>query len=395
MKIAGIIAEYNPFHNGHLYQVEKTRQSGATHIVAVMSGSFVQRGESAILSKWRRAEAALLNGVDLVIELPVEYSLSSANHFAYAGVFLLNELMVDMISFGSECGDIPLLKKTAEHSIYAENSEKMQEYLSSGMSYPRAREAALTALYGNEYGKIIAEPNNLLGIEYIKAINAVNPSIEVCTIARTGAAHDAQIENKGSIASASYVRACIARGDYSALGRLVPLDAYKLYIAEIESKTAPILESRLETAILYKLRTMTREDFAALKDVNEGLENRLFRASRETTSLDEFLTITKTKRYTLARLRRIVYNALLGISKGECEKPPQYLRILGMNKRGMEIIANAKKSTRLIITPKFADLYKANPKGVEFMIKATDIANLGAEKINPTGMDFTENTVIL
>ncbi len=394
MKIAGIVAEYNPFHNGHLYQIDKTRLSGATHIVAVMSGSFVQRGDIAIFSKWARAKAAILNGADLVVELPVQYALASANRFAKASIFILNELKVNMISFGSECGDVLMLKETAKLSTLAENSDMMGECLSKGMSYPRALEEVIIELYGYEYSKVIANPNNLLGIEYIKAISEINDKIEPFTVIREQVEHDSNITTD-TISSASYMRELIEKADYEELFKFSPKSAYDIYIAEMKEGTAPILENKIETVILYKLRMMTLQQFSVLPDVNEGLENRLYRASRVATSLTEFYSLVKTKRYTLARIRRIVYSALIGITAEDAKSPPQYIRVLATNKRGMEIIANAKDGATIPIAPKFANLYKKSPIGLDLDITSTNIASLASPQIQPGNGDFVNNTIVI
>ncbi|MFZ2538643.1 MAG: nucleotidyltransferase family protein [Oscillospiraceae bacterium] len=394
MKIAGIVAEYNPFHNGHLYQIDKTRLTGATHIVAVMSGSFVQRGDIAIFSKWARAKAAILNGADLVIELPVQYALASANRFAKASIFILDQLKVNMISFGSECGDVSMLKETARLSILAESSDLMSECLSKGMSYPRALEEAITELYGYEYSKVIANPNNLLGIEYIKAINEINDKIESFTVIREQVEHDSN-STSDTISSASYMRELIEKADYEQLFKFSPKSAYDIYMSEIKEGIAPVLESRIETVILYKLRMMTLQQFSTLPDVNEGLENRLYRASRTAISLNEFYSLVKTKRYTLARIRRIVYSALIGITAEDTKISPQYIRVLATNKRGMEIIANAKAHATIPISPKFANLYKKSPVGIEFDITATNIASLASPQIGAGNGDFFNNTIVI
>lgn len=394
MKVAGIVAEYNPFHNGHLYQIEKIREFGATHIVAVMSGSFVQRGDIAVYSKWARAKAALLNGVDLVVELPVQYALSAANRFARAGIFILNQLMVDMVSFGSECGDIQALKEAARLCVLAENSEVMTACLYKGMSYPRAREAAMSTLYGGEYASLIANPNNLLGIEYIKAINEMNDKIEPCTLLREQVEHDSS-QPSDRFASASYLRELIKKGDYAVLSQFCPPSACEIYQCEVERCAAPILENTLERTILYKLRSMTAEQFLTLPDVSEGLENRLYRASKQAASLNEFYLLVKTKRYTLARIRRIIYFALIGIGAEDVDILPQYIRVLGANKRGMEIIAAAKGEAVVPISPKFAALYKQSPIGLAHELTATNIAELAAPRIGAGNSDFVKNTIIL
>lgn len=388
MNICGIIAEYNPFHKGHKYQIEQSRKNGATHIAAVMSGSFVQRGEPAIFDKWTRARAALENGVDLVAELPAVYAVSSANRFAAAGVFLLNELQVNMISFGSECGDIDALRAAAAAVKKLENSDEFKEEHKKGISYPKA---LTNAIKDDTAAQIISQPNNLLAIEYINAIEKINSSIIPFTVARMGALHDG--EPCGEFASASRIREYISSNMFSAAAPYLPETTLSLYKAAIFEDCAPVTLKNMERAVLFKLRQMTTADFAVLPDVAEGLENRLYSAARFACNLSEFYESVKTKRYTMARIRRIVCAALLNITADMQSLAPQYIRILGANKRGFEILAAC--DTSLAHSPKFSDLYRSAEEYALTDIAATDAAALGSPEIQPCGRDFVKNTIIL
>lgn len=394
MKIAGIVAEYNPFHNGHRFQIEQTRCSGATHIVAVMSGSFVQRGDIAICSKWERAKACVLNGVDLVIELPVAYSLSTANIFAFASIYLLNQLNINSLSFGSECGNIDLLIETAKIIETVDNSQEIKNILSEGVSFPVARQKAINELYGEKFSKVIGSPNNVLGIEYIRAINKINPQISPITIEREQVEHDSSTTITG-FASASKIRELLIGGLTENSREFMPQSVYDIIIKKIQENKAPISSKNIEQAMLYKLRKMTVEDFLKLPDVCEGLENRLYKSAQKATSIDEFFHLVKTKRYTLSRIRRIAYCALIGITKEIWKIEPQYIRVLGSNEKGMEIIKQAKKTATIPIGTKFADLYKLNPNNFTLDIRATDIFSLATYDVSPCGKDFTENTIII
>lgn len=393
MKIAGIIAEYNPFHNGHLYQLLETKKSGATHIIAVMSGSFVQRGDIALCSKWARAKMALLNGVDLVVELPTPFALSSANTFARAGVFILNQLNANMISFGSEEGNIELLKQVTLNICNAENSQYIIDFLKQGISYPRAREKAINHMYGSDIGNIINKANNLLAIEYIKAINDINPLIKPITIKREQAQHDSNIIGD-NIASASYLRELVNLNQINKLSNFMPPISYEILEKEIANNLAPVSQKNIEQAMLYKLRIMSVDDFLNIPDVSEGLENRLYEKASKALSITEFFDLVKTKRYTHARIRRIAYNALLSINKDDQEYMPQYIRVLASNKKGFEILSNAKKSS-IPISTKFADLYKLSPIGIDIDVRATNIFSLAQPKITPARQDFFNNTIII
>ena len=343
MKIAGIIAEYNPFHNGHLFHLEKTREAGFSHIAVAMSGPFVQRGETAVLDKWTRARTAVSCGADLVLELPVACALSSAADFARGGVSLLRAAGAQTLSFGSECGDAGLLAGQARRLDAVESSAPMRAFLKEGMSFPRAREAAWKALYGEV--PAFAAPNDLLAVEYLRAASALAPGMTFLAVGRAGCGHDGDAPSDG-FASASFLRSQID-------------EPYRC--ARMEA---------LERHTLHVLRGMEASGFARLPDVTEGLENRLVRAARQAGSLAEFYALAKTKRYPLARLRRIACCAVLGIGREEKRRPPAYLRVLALNGRGAQILSAAKKRGAPPIGVNFADLYRLRPEGLELDLRA-------------------------
>lgn len=385
MNICGIVAEYNPFHNGHKLQIEKTRAQGATHIVCVMSGCFVQRGAISVMDKWQRAKQAIENGADLVVALPVIHSLSAANTFAKAGVYILNQLNVSSISFGSECGDIDLLKRTANQTILACNSPEMSKQLEMGVSYPTALHKAVTILFGEN--EILNGANNTLGIEYINAIQGYRYNINPITVNREQADHNKMVHGE-NIASATYIRHLLAEENYTKASRFVP------YILE----NSFVFESDIEMMLLYKLKTMKTEDFLVLPDVIEGLHNRLYKAAQHATSMEQFYREVKTKRYTMSRIRRIAYCALLGITAKLQQLPPQYIQVLASNKRGYEILANvnSKKTAIIPIETKFKSLYDKKPNGIDIDILATDIFSLALKLPSghaDMGRDFTTSPI--
>lgn len=386
--ICGIVAEYNPFHNGHSYQLEATKRLGADGIVCVMSGSFVQRGGAAIFDKWTRASAALKCGADLVVELPVNFVLSSAKRFAFGAVYTLNQLGVDSICFGSESGDISALTKAAQAVKALESSDEFKRIHQMGLSYPKSLFEAAASQYGDEIASIVASPNNLLGIEYINAISEINPKIRPITLPRIGVDHNSTLP-QGNFASASMLRERIESGGLASISQYIPIEASKLYNAAFESGYAPILTSRLNMPFLFLLRQMSAEDFAKLDEVAEGLENRLYTAAKEAQSVDDFLTKVKTKRYTMARLRRILCRAAIGLDKSP--DTPEYIRILASNEQGFKIIASS--DTLLPHSPKFADLAKAAPSSV-LDSKATDLAFLAAPAPLKCGIDYEKSVVI-
>lgn len=385
MKTAGIIAEFNPFHNGHHYLAMQARRAGATHIVAVMSGSFVQRGEPALLSKWQRAQTALHNGIDLVLELPVLYALGSAERFADGAVALLQATgCLDTLVFGSESGDLPALERAARLCLEAEKSPLLRQLLKEGCSYPTARERAVAQLGGKSVSALLSSPNNTLGIEYLKAMQRRKATFGAQTILRVGASHDGEPE--GDFASASWLRRhALAGEELSSYLPVQPADS-----APRQSFADP---ARLEAAILWRLRSMTAEDFSRLPDVTEGLENRLYAAARTAPSVSDFLAAVKTKRYPLARLRRIICYAMLGIRAEDCVKPPAYLRIIGFNDRGKELLRAIDRRCALPLMSSFAELERRFPDFALPEKTATDLQALACAPPAPCGRDYTEKII--
>lgn len=344
MKITGIVCEYNPFHNGHLYHLKKTRENGATHIVAVMSGNYVQRGDTAVMDKFERAKLAVKGGADLVIEIPTVYALSSAEFYAKGAIYILDSIgCVDEISFGSEAGSVSELEKAAEIADECSGAPELEEYLKSGMSYPNAINTMIYSSYGkklsNRISDILASPNNVLAVEYLKALRRLNSSITPFTIQRKSAAHDSMTVLDG-ISSASYIRKCMnEKSDFSGL---VPAYVSQAYInAYSAGKTADI--SNLERIIIYKLRTSSPEELREIPDVGQGLEYRIL-AAADKNNLDEIFMSIKTKRYTMARIKRILLNMLIGVKKSDLETLPPYGRILAVTERGRDILSKAKNT---------------------------------------------------
>lgn len=395
MEIYGIIAEYNPFHNGHEYLINELRSKGATHIVAAMSGNFVQRGDFAIMNKWARAEQALKNGVDLVIELPLPWSSSNAQIFAKGGVSVLNALgCVNCLGFGSECGDSELLKKAAEETDKAEFQNEVKSFLQFGLSYPAAFGKAAE---NSRFKEILSNPNDTLALEYIKALTELNSDIKIVAVKREGSAHDSDITSD-EFASATLLRNLILNKDTGCLAEFMPESSLNILKEEMNESRAPADIKKLDTAVLSYFRRMAPEDWKNVPDVTEGLENRLYRAAQTSENLNEFLETVKTKRYPLARIRRIALHAFLDTPKTlPCQAPP-YIRILGFNKKGAEILKVAKKTATLPVLHRAADLKNMN-KSAEITWKlnntATDLYNLATPEIQPCGAEYTENSVRL
>lgn len=379
MQICGIVSEYNPFHNGHLYQIEKTRENGATHIVSVMSGNFVQRGDVACFSKFARAKAAVCNGVDLVIEIPTPMAMAPARNFALGAVSILKNIGANMISFGSECGDVDKLKQTAKSILLAENSSDFKDYLKQGKSHIVARQEVVAKNFSQEYSDILSTPNNLLGIEYLMAMNELNFDMNVFSITRQGVLHDSK-DTYDNIASASQIRQMVIENGIDSIKKFVPESAFEIYKEEVLNMRAPCVIDKLNDILLYKLLITKNEDIEKLFDITEGLENRIIKAVKECDSFDEIVDYVSTKRYTKSRIRRILLNIILDINEEISKSQIPYCRVLALNEKGREILKNSKDSCEMFVSPKFSNIYKQNFKLAFLEEKATNIYNLTSPK---------------
>lgn len=386
MKTAAIICEYNPFHNGHKYHIRQTREKfGATHVVCVMSGNFTQRGDVALADKYSRAKAAVMGGADLVIELPCAFALSSAEYFARGACHIINSLgCVDMLSFGSECGNADLLKEAAGAVHYAMETDEFIDFMKNGLSYPAALKKAVEMYYSSDVVDTLTEPNNTLAIEYIRALDMMGSNIETVTVARNGARHDS-IDVSDNIISASMLREKIGRGD--------DVSAYTDYT---DYDNFAHLEN-IETAILAKLRTMSKSDFEKLPNSTNGMENRIYKAARTAVGLPQLLLMIKSKNFTMARIRRLVLCAFLGITKNDLKNMPAYVRILAMNSKGKEILSaadncNLPMDTSLAALSKTGDIAMKQARLEEH---AGNMYALSLDKKQPCGLEFTSKPVIL
>ncbi len=397
MKISGIICEYNPFHNGHLYHIRETRKNGATHVVAVMSGSFVQRGDVAIMDKLERARLAVKSGADLVIELPVQYCLSSAENFAAGAVYLLNSLgAVDEISFGSECGDVEKLSRaldTVEVTAMV-HADEIREIMEKGYTYPRALNSVINGI-DPEIAEVIAEPNNLLAIEYLRALKKFSSGMQPYTIKRINAGHDSEQPENG-YASASMIREKLETAKSASVISEYTTSVWTSAISNAISKGETASLSRLERVLLYKLRSCTVEEISQINDVAQGLEHRIYSA-RMAGSLDELLFTVKTKRYTMARIRRIMLSLLIGITKEDMKQLPPYGRILAFNERGREILAQAKDVASIPYAAsiaKLSQLSEVAERFAELEIRASDIYGLALETVTSAQKDYRAKIMI-
>lgn len=398
MKIGGIVAEYNPFHNGHKYQLQKSVETGElTHTVAVMSSNYVQRGEAAILSKWARAETAVKNGVDLVIELPTLWSSSYAQRFALGAVSLLDALgCVDVLSFGSEIGNIDELIACKNAINSDEVKERLKENLDLGLGFATARAEALRSVCGNRFFDMLEGANNTLGIEYLNALDTLGSDILPMTIRRKGAAHDS-IMRSDNFASASEIRRMI-RENNREWEMYVPQSVADIYNREASEEKAPCLNEKLEFSILCCMRQLSAEDIGLSPDVSEGIEYRIHDAALKARTLDELYSLAKTKRYSHARIRRIVLHAFMGFTKDDYKGNPPYIHVLAMNDKGKEILKEAKEKAKLPIVTKASDFDELNEYGKHvFSLEdmCTDVFSLSSPAILPCGREKTNGIIVL
>lgn len=407
--VLGIIAEYNPFHNGHLYHLEQSKKAtNSEYTVCVMSGNFVQRGDTSLLDKWSKAQMAIENGVDLVIELPTVYATSSSENFALGAIKILNELkIVDFISFGSENCEIDVLNNIA-NVLYDEPkqfSSILSHELSKGISFPKARENALLMYLNNiqKYSNILNQPNNILGIEYLKALKKYKSQIIPISIKREKVYYNSH-NVVDEYASSTAIRDLLKHEAYDEIRCVMPDNSYLLMKNEIEQGNYITSLQTFEKEILYKLRTMKISEIANLPDVSEGLEYSLKNACNNCNTLLELINTVKSKRYTQTRIQRILVYCLLGITKQDMEiskKITPYIRVLGCNEKGKRMIsaiAEKNKKIQLITSVKkfMEESRNNNLKAIlEKDILSTNIYTLGFKNKSQANLDYTKKLITL
>lgn len=369
MKRAAVICEFNPFHNGHKFLLEKIKEEYADEIVCIMSGSFVQRGELAVTDKYSRAKAALQNGADLVAELPTVYAMAAAQVFAESGVRLAQELQCDLLCFGAE-NSLEELYAALDAIDSDAVQMKIADQMKAGSYYPKA----LSDAVGDQYAGIISRPNNILALEYIRACKKTG--IEPVAVKRKAVNHDSGLII-GNMASATKIREMIKTNtDYSPY---TPI--------RIEN---PAYTESIEAAILYRLKTISTEEFAKLADVYEGLENRIIEAAKNYNSVQEILEAIKTKRYTMARLRRILLYALLGITKEMQRTPVPYLRILGVREDKKQLIRSTDLPLIVDVRRGYDALNDSAKEIFDIDIKASELMNIAS---NETVNEFSQGVI--
>ncbi len=403
--VLGIVSEYNPFHNGHILHLKKSLEmTKADFTIAIMSGNFTQRGDTSLTDKWAKTEMALKQGIDLIIELPTLYAISSAENFADGAIKILNSLgIIDYLSFGSEIGEIKPLNDVA--NVLAKEpkdfSEILKRQLRSGLSYPKAREIAIQMYFGTSpiYTEALQNPNNILGIEYLKALKRSKSNITPITIKRNYNDYNSN-DIKNGVASATAIRTMIMQNKN--IHAVVPYETYDVIerLTE-EGKIVPSLKV-FEKEIIYNLRKMTITEIANLPDVTEGLENKIKQASNMTNNLEDLIQKIKSKRYTETRIRRILLYSLLNITKKDMamsKKVTPYIRVLGFNKHGKRIISaiaeNNPKIKIVVSVKKFLDNNRDMHLQSMMMkdILATNIYTLGFKKQPLGNLDYTRKVL--
>ena len=381
MKIAGIIAEYDPFHNGHAAHIAATRAAGATHIAVVLGGNFTQRGEPAAIPKEIRTRMALRGGADLVLELPLSWSMAPAERFARGGVAILHALgCVDLLSFGSESGDLPRLQRIAAWLDSPDGVAALRRKLDAGVSYAAAWERAVQTV--DSTAPVL--PNDLLGIEYLRAIRHFGAGMTAFAVRRSGAAHGSDAPD-GNIASASFLRQKLAQN--GSVAEYIPPACRDLLTDAVKSGKAPFDPAAVSPAVLSCWRSMTAEQIAALPYVSEGLENRFYKAARTADTPEALAAAVAARRYSPARIRRILTAAWLGI-RAPLDPLPPYIRVLGMNGRGAEILHRAKPSLPLLSrAAQIRELSPAAQMTYEAECRATDLYGLGLPVVPSCGAE--------
>ena len=365
-----MICEFNPFHNGHKFLLENIKSNHADDVICIMSGSFVQRGDIAVTDKYARAEAALMNGADMVAELPTVYALAPAEVFASSGVRLAYEIGCDKLCFGAENSSEELyeaLDTLDSESVQAEIARRMRE----GDYYPRAISEAV----GGRLGEIISKPNNILALEYIRACRRFD--IEPVAVRRKGADHDSE-KVSSNIASATKIRELVkARDDYNAY---TPMRIDR-----------PAFIEAIEPAVLYRLKTMTADELSLIADVSEGLENRIADVAAKYNSLAEITENLKTKRYTMARLRRILLSATLGITNETRGMSVPYVRVLGVKSDKRELINSRSLPLIVDVRRGYDSLDYSAQEIFNIDLKATELMNIAS---GMTKNDFSTGLVL-
>ncbi len=382
-----IVAEYNPFHKGHRYHIDETRKiTGCDSVIAVMSGNFVQRGEPAFVNKQIRTRCALLNGVDMVVELPVEYATSSADIFAKGAVDIIKAMgIADSISFGSEAGNTEVFARLMDilHEEPAGYKYELKRYLDEGMSYPLARQHALASFLAIPFENLdyLSLSNNILALEYMLALKG--STIAPYTVERKTSQYNSTILT-GNISSSAAIRKAVGKGYTEAALEAVPDNCKDIIRSK---KKFPSIDD-YSPILHYILRTKTTDELSEIADITEGLENRIT-AEAEGEKISRLVNKIKTKRYTHAKIQRGLLHILLGITKEQQKKTPSYIRVLGVRKDKLHLLSELTEKAALPVITNVKD----NEEALAREITATDIYNIPLQI--GKGMEYREGLILL
>lgn len=398
MKIAAFVVEYNPFHNGHKYHLEESiKLTGATHTIAIMSGSFVQRGEPSLVDKWTKAKMAIENGIDLVIELPFIYSCQSAELFAHGAVHIMNSLnIVDYICFGSELDDIKSIDKISKILLEEprEFKEHLKRYLSKGHSFPQSRSLALidylqhdTLDSCQDYKNILKQSNNILAIEYLKALHRLKSKIQPICIGRVGSNYNDESLNM-KFSSATAIRKAIFNSGLSSVESEIPCESFRILEKFYNQYKMFNSMENYFSILRYLITAYEPDELLNYFDVDSGLTNRIKQQLERSYDMDCLIDNISTKRYPKTRIKRILVHILNRLYRDKIielyENPPSYIRILGSNENGFSLIRKISESSPITIINRFSDHKKYTDKYMKNFIyhekKATDIYFLGLNK---------------
>lgn len=384
MKAVGVVVEYNPFHNGHRLHIQESKQeTGADVVIAVMSGPFLQRGEPALVSKWARTEMALQGGVDLVIELPYLFATANAETFARGSINLLETLQCDFFCFGSEEGNLSTFIDS--YQLLQERSEDystaLKNFLKEGNSYPTAASLAYQTISTSEKGLDLSLPNNILGKEYVHTALKNQYRIQPATIRRVSAHyHDPHLSNT-SIASATGIRKAIIEQQQSldSIANYVPQATLAMLDQYVDHHKALHHWEMYWPLLKYRILTSSSTELSEICEVEEGLENRLIESAKHSCSFQQFMTLSKTKRYTWTRIQRICVHILTNARKKDLEQYsfPAYIRLLGMNEKGQKYLQKVKKELALPFISKVSAF--KNP-GIQADLRAAHVYALGLDE---------------
>lgn len=387
--ITGIIAEFNPFHNGHEYLIKKAKEDSDA-VICVMSGNFVQRGDISIYDKFTRTAHALNCGADLVILLPSCWSMSCAENFALGGVSLLKSTgIVDRIAFGCENSNVDLLNKIAELRDDYEFNNVIKKHLNNGNTYAKSYELALNDIDAS-YSEIATKPNNILGIEYIYAAKKLSYNVDFKAIDRIGVSHDSFNAN-GNYMSASAIREKIHRNDFEGVEHFIPDFVY----SDIKNKNISKLNN-LNNTLLYHLRSKDKDFFKNLPDINEGLENRIYEKIKTSKNFTELINNVSTKRYTSAHIRRLLLSAAFEIDNSFFKKEPPYIKILGYNNIGKNIVSEIKSKAKVpvvLTSDDYLQLTDNAKKLFESECISNDLYNMSFDTPIDSSSDLTTSII--